>query len=79
MYAKILWLMLNRVSGFTDVRQRVLVKHCLLCNFPAAPPSLLLQPHCDTSKRIVENPHMKIVIFVNIYKSIMTQMIKTGD
>lgn len=44
--------MLNR---FTCEHRHVLVKHCLLCNFPAAQPSPLLQPHYEMSKCNVRN------------------------
>lgn len=62
--------MLNRVSKFTCAHQHVLVKHCLLCNFPAAPPSLLLLPHCEMSQEdIVENSNMEIIYLNNIESS----------
>lgn len=46
---------------FTCGHQHVLVKHCLLYNFPAAPPSLLLLPHCQMSNTTVENSCMDII------------------
>ena len=49
-YIEAWWQMLNTVFKFTCGHQHVLVKHCLLCNFPAAQPSLLLQPRCEMSR-----------------------------
>lgn len=41
------WRMIKAGHLFTYEHQRVPVKRCLLCNSPAAPPSPLLQLHCQ--------------------------------
>lgn len=67
------WLeMLNGVSKFTCGRQRVPVKHCLLCNFPAAQPWLLLQPHCEMSEYIVANLFCTDMIYLKDNKETYT-------
>lgn len=47
--------MIKKVSKFTCGHQHALVMHCLLCNFQAAQPSLLLQAHCEIITYIDES------------------------
>lgn len=62
--------MLNR---FTCEHRHVLVKRCLLCNFPAAPPSPLLQPHCQMSTCNVRNlTQVSVITNISTWNNILT-------
>lgn len=50
----------DKFYKLTCGHQRVLVKHCLLCNFQVAQPSLLLQLRYKINNYIVENASTEI-------------------
>lgn len=58
---------MNQSVKFTCGHQHELVKHCLLCNFQVAQPSLLLQPRCETKEHLAENACTEISHVVHFH------------